>query len=228
VKLGVPAPLTQLLSRLPGVAQVDCSDAVLAAYDYHCPLLSLPRAFGTTLATIPAAVPYLQADEAKVAGWRARLRPSRARRIGLVWSGNPAHQNDSNRSIPLTEFGPLLATIGGPDVEFISVQKEVRESDRALLAAHGIRHFGAALQDFDDTAALLMGMDLVIAVDTAIAHLAGALGRPLWVLLPYVPDWRWLLEREDSPWYPTARLFRQSAPGDWGGVLRRVAEELRR
>jgi hypothetical protein len=185
--------------------------------------MSLPLVFGTTLETIPAEVPYLSADEAKVAEWRARLGPSRGRRIGLAWSGNPEHKNDRNRSIALEALAPVL----GLEAEFISVQKEVRPSDQATLDTYGIRHYGAVLQDFEDTAALLMSMDLVITVDTAIAHLAGALGRPVWVLLPYVPDWRWLLQREDSPWYPTARLFSQSAPGDWGGVLQRVAEELR-
>jgi tetratricopeptide (TPR) repeat protein len=228
VVLGVPAPLMRLLSHLPGVTRVDCSDAVLTGYDYHCPLMSLPLAFGTTLTTIPAAVPYLYADAMKIAEWRERLGPERGRRIGLVWSGNPAHKNDRNRSIPLADLAPVLDSIGGPDMEFISVQKEVREQDRAALAAYGIRHYGEALQDFEDTAALLMNVDLVITVDTAVAHLAGALGKPVWILLPYVPDWRWLLEREDSPWYPRARLFRQATPGDWGGVLRRVAEELRR
>jgi tetratricopeptide (TPR) repeat protein len=226
VILGVPAPLTRLLARLPGAARVDCSDRALSGYDYQCPLMSLPRVFGTTLATIPAAVPYLQADETKVAAWRERLGPPRARRIGLVWSGHPGHKNDHNRSIPLARFAPLLESARA--VEFISVQQEVRAADRAALAGYpGLKQYGEWLRDMDDTAALLSCLDLVITVDTAIAHLAGALGRPVWVLLPYVPDWRWLLQREDSPWYPTARLFRQSAPGDWGGVLQRVAEELR-
>jgi hypothetical protein len=184
--------------------------------------MSLPLVFGTTLETIPAQVPCLSADAAKVAEWRERLGPARGRRIGLAWSGNPEHKNDRNRSIPLETLAPLLKV----EAEFIGVQKEVRPSDQAALEAHGIKHYGEELQDFEDTAALLMNMDLVITVDTAIAHLAGALGRPVWILLPYAPDWRWLLGREDSPWYPTARLFRQPALGDWAVPVQRIIAEL--
>jgi tetratricopeptide (TPR) repeat protein len=224
VVLGLQPELKRLLARLPGVAQVAGSGEALPRYDYHCPLMSLPLVFGTTLENIPAAVPYLSADEAKVAEWRARLGPARGRRIGLAWSGNPEHKNDRNRSIALEMLAPVLKL----DAEFISVQKEVRPSDQAALDTYGIRHYGEALRDFEDTAALLMSMDLVIAVDTAVAHLAGALGRPVWILLPYAPDWRWLLGREDSPWYPTARLFRQAALGDWDHPVQRIVAELGR
>jgi hypothetical protein len=214
--------LQRLLARLPGVERVPGPGEMLKGYDYHSPLMSLPLVFGTTLETIPVQVPYLSADAAKVAGWRERLGPARGQRIGLAWSGNPEHKNDRNRSIPLETLAPLLKV----EAEFIGVQKEVRASDQAALETYGIRHYGALLQDFEDTAALLMNMDLVITVDTAIAHLAGALGRPVWILLPYAPDWRWLLGREDSPWYPTARLFRQPALGDWAVPVQRIVKEL--
>jgi tetratricopeptide (TPR) repeat protein len=224
VWLGVQPVLRSLLARLPGLERIPVPGEMLKGYDYHCPLMSLPLVFGTTLETIPAEVPYLSADEAKVAEWRARLGPARGRRIGLAWSGNPEHKNDRNRSIALEALAPVLKL----DAEIISVQKEVRPADQAALDTYGIRHYGEVLQDFEDTAALLMSMDLVITVDTAIAHLAGALGRPVWILLPYAPDWRWLLEREDSPWYPTARLFRQPALGDWGHPVQRIVAELER
>jgi predicted O-linked N-acetylglucosamine transferase (SPINDLY family) len=222
VWLGVQPVLQRLLARLPGVERVPGPGEMLKGYDYHSPLMSLPLVFGTTLETIPAQVPYLSADAAKVAEWRERLGPARGRRIGLAWSGNPEHKNDRNRSIPLETLAPLLKV----EAEFIGVQKEVRPSDQAALEAHGIKHYGEELQDFEDTAALLMNMDLVITVDTAIAHLAGALGRPVWILLPYAPDWRWLLGREDSPWYPTARLLRQPALGDWAVPVQRIIAEL--
>jgi hypothetical protein len=200
-------------------------DEPLPAYDYHCPLLSLPLVFGTTLTTIPAAVPYVNAAGEKVAAWRERLGPTSRRRVGLAWSGSPGHKNDRNRSVPLAE----LTGLARAGVDLISLQKEVREADRATLeACPAIRHFGACLQDFDDTAALIANLDLVISVDTAVAHLAGALGKPVWILLPYAPDWRWLVGRTDSPWYPTARLYRQPRPGDWANPIQRMAEELRR
>jgi hypothetical protein len=222
VVLGLQPALKRLLARLAGVTQVAVSGEARPGYDYHSPLMSLPLVFGTTLETIPAQVPYLYADAAKVVEWRERLGPARGRRIGLAWSGNPEHKNDRNRSIALETLASLLKV----EAEFISVQKEVRPSDQAALEAHGIKHYGEELQDFEDTAALLMNMDLVITVDTAIAHLAGTLGRPVWILLPYAPDWRWLLVREDSPWYPTARLFRQPALGDWAAPVQRVVAEL--
>lgn len=224
VLLQVQPPLTSLLSRLTGPVRVVAQGEALPPFEFHCPLMSLPLAFRTTLETIPAAVPYLSADPARVAAWRARLGPAAGPRIGLAWSGRPTHRNDANRSIPLATLAPLLAA----GADFVSLQKELREHDRQGLAAlPALRHYGALLQDYDDTAALIACLDLVITVDTSVAHLAGALGRPVWILLPSNPDWRWLLEREDCPWYPTARLFRQARMGDWGEVLRRVGAALR-
>jgi tetratricopeptide (TPR) repeat protein len=225
VVLGVPPPLKRLLARLPGPVQVIGLDEPLPAFDYHCPLLSLPLVFGTTLTTIPATVPYVSAASEKVAAWRERLGPVSGRRVGLVWTGSPGHKDDRRRSIPLTELTALLGT----GVDLVSLQKEVREADRAALAAQpAIHHYGDCLEDFDDTAALIANLDLVISVDTAVAHLTGALGKPVWILLPYAPDWRWLLARSDSPWYPTATLYRQLRPGDWASPIRRIVEELRR
>jgi len=158
--------------------------------------------------------------------WAARLDalgPPGRLRVGLAWSGNPRHANDENRSIPFSLLAPLLAL----DATFVSLQPQVRARDADAFAASGVVSCGDALADFADTAALVDLLDLVISVDTSVAHLAGALARPLWVLLPCVPDWRWLLDRDDSPWYPTARLFRQAAPGNWTSVVDRVKFNLR-
>ena len=218
-----------LLRSLPGVSRCipKKSAGSLPPFDLHCPVCSLPRAFGTRLDTIPSDVPYLPAPSGDlVRAWKDRLDSSiggrRKLRIGLVWSGNPQHDNDRNRSIPLQE----LLWIADTDATFVSLQKELRAGDDALLAQNGIVDLTAHLTDFAETAALLSCLDLVITVDTSVAHLAGALGRPAWVLLPFVPDYRWLLGREDSPWYPTLRLFRQSTRGDWKAVLDRVRNEL--
>lgn len=225
VVLEVQPPLQSLLQSLPGTAQVLAKGQPLPDFDFHCPLLSLPMAFDTRVETVPAQVPYLQAPANRVAHWRERLGPAAGPRAGLVWSGQPKHRNDHNRSLAASALAPLL----GGRIQFVSLQKEVRERDRGFLDRHGeILDFGAELADFADTAGLIEALDLVIAVDTSVAHLAGALGKPVWVLLPFTPDWRWLLHREDSPWYPTARLFRQPAVADWGSVIRRVAEELDR
>ena len=221
VILEVQPPLKSLLTRLSGPAMVLAQGEPLPEFDLHCPLMSLPLACGTTLDTVPAAERYLTADPERVAACSARLGNTARPRVGLVWSGNPAHGNDYARSIALVD---LLGSLDGAGVTFVSLQKDVRSHDRATLAARAdILHCGEELRDFDDTAAWIEAMDLVISVDTSVAHLAGALGKPVWVLLPYAPDWRWLLEREDSPWYPTARLFRQPRSGDWDGVLLAVA-----
>jgi len=223
VLLSVPAPLESLMTSLDGVTRVLKNGEKLPATDYYCPLPSLPLAFDIGLSTIPAQPQYLSADPARVALWAEKLGPRSRPRIGLVWSGNPEHRNDRNRSIPLQQF----IRLAGGAFEFVCLQKEIRDRDQpALEQWPAIRLFHEDLTDFGDTAALAENMDLVIAVDTSLAHLAGALGRPLWLMLPYVPDWRWLLDREDSPWYPTARLFRQPQPGDWDSVLDAVRQEL--
>jgi hypothetical protein len=219
----VQPPLVALLQDLEGASQVIAKGEPLPPFDFQCPLLSLPLAFKTNLATIPAAPSYLAAAPDKVAQWAATLgAPGRAR-VGLAWSGNPVHKNDHNRSMPFEQFAHIV----GDGHEFISLQKEHRESDLAALAASGkVRQVSAQLHDFTDTAALCAALDLVIAVDTSIAHLAGALGKPVWILLPAASDWRWLLERDDSPWYPSARLYRQAAGEPWSTVLERVKADL--
>lgn len=223
VLLEVQTPLHGVLQGLDGVAAVLTPAAPLPSLDYRCPLLSLPHAFGTTVDRVPWSGPYIHAESQKVEAWRQRLGEQRLPRIGLVWSGSPKHKGDRQRSIPLHTLLPLL----GDSFEWISLQKDVREIDAAVLAARPrLRHFGDELADFSDTAALCELMDLVISVDTSVAHLAGAMGRPLWLLLPRVPDWRWLLNRDDSPWYPTARLFRQPVRGDWASVLTAVGRAL--
>jgi len=220
----VQAPLVPVLKGLEGAERVICLGSPLPSFDLHCPLMSLPLAFGTTLETIPSRTPYLSAQPEQLAAWAERLGRATGPRIGIAWSGNPKHGNDRNRSMHLKELLPLLSE----GTEVVSLQKDVREIDRDILKTHSqIRDFSAALKDFADTAALISLLDLVISVDTAPAHLAGALAKPVWILLPFSPDWRWLLDRKDSPWYPTARLFRQPVFGDWDSVIRKIREELR-
>jgi tetratricopeptide (TPR) repeat protein len=223
--LVVEPPLRSLLSGLPGVSQCLATTAgTLSAFDVHCPISSLPLAFATRLDTIPAATSYLPPPaKACTDAFEARLGPHDRLRVGLVWSGSPGHKNDCHRSIPLLMMSPILDL----DVTFVSLQKEPRAADRAVLAQRtDIVDLTADLTDFSRTAALVACLDLVITVDTSVAHLAAALGRPTWILLPYTPDYRWLLHRDDSPWYPTARLFRQTASREYADVLDRVRTEL--
>lgn len=223
VHLEVQAPLKRLLASVPGTNSVVARGEALPRFDLHCPLMSLPLACGTTLETIPARIPYVRAPKALAEGWAMRLDGA-GPKVGLAWAGNPAHANDRNRSIPMALLQPLLAL---PGIRFVSLQKpgSGARAGMAELPGH-VLDASADLRDFADTAALVENLDLVIAVDTAVAHLAGAVGRPMWLLLPFAADWRWLLEREDSPWYPTARLFRQPAVGDWRSVIDRVRGEL--
>lgn len=223
VIIEVNAQLIDLFSGLPGVAQVVSDDAGLPddQFDYHCPLMSLPLAFSTDLESIPRPM-QLRGHAHKVGYWQSRVGKKRPR-VGLVWSGNGHHKNDRNRSIALSKVAVLFEQ----NLEWISLQKEVREHDQQLLSSHAsIRHFGSELKDFSDTAALCEQCDLVISVDTSVAHLAASLGRPVWLLLPFAPDWRWLLDRDDSPWYPSMKLYRQDRVGDWDGVLSRVNQDL--
>jgi len=183
----------------------------LPPFDLQLPLMSLPRVFRTTLDTIPAAVPYLHADAVKVARWRRALDGVTALKVGVVWAGNPRHKGDRQRSLSAGAVLPRLVT---PGVQLYSLQTEPRAEDGPVLSALGtdIIDLASTLGDFADTAAAVAALDLVIAVDTSVAHLAGALARPVWMLLPYALDWRWLRDRADSPWYPTMRLFRQDRP----------------
>jgi tetratricopeptide (TPR) repeat protein len=226
VVLEVPPPLTALFSRIAGASLVIGRGEKLPELDCHCPLLSLPLAFKTRLETIPAAIPYLSAPEDRLIEWRRRLPETGMRRIGIAWAGNPAFKGDQTRSIGLACFSPLLSVAG---IEFLGLQRDLRDGDREILRNNSrVKHVGDAIEDFADTAAIMSSLDLVISSDTSVAHLAGALGRPVWVLLQYAADWRWLLDRSDSPWYPTARLFRQPAIDDWESVIRQVKDELAR
>jgi tetratricopeptide (TPR) repeat protein len=223
VILEAQAPLMNLLADLSGVSQLVTQGSPLPQSDYYCPLMSLPLALGTSLDTIPCAHAYLGSDAAKTADWRARLGSPSRPRVGLVWSGNATNSNDRHRSMPLADFVRYL-----PDgFHYVSLQKDLRDPGaRELLASRGILDPSAELYDFSDTAALCECLDLIISVDTSVAHLGGALGKTTWVLLPFNPSWRWLLSREDSPWYSSVTLFRQRAPGDWHGVMRAVAARL--
>jgi tetratricopeptide (TPR) repeat protein len=224
VVLEAPPPLLSMLARLDGVAEVVARGDLPPAFDVYCPAGSLPRALRTEVSTIPAAIPYLSASEERIATWRDRIERLPKPRIAVIWSGSADHANDRNRSMQLRQMASLLALAAG----FVSVQRELRPADAEELARQpDLVHVGDALADFDDTAAVLALVDLVITVDTSVAHLAGALGRPTFVLVPFCPDWRWMLARADSPWYPTARLFRQPAVGDWESVIARVAEAVR-
>jgi Glycosyltransferase family 9 (heptosyltransferase) len=223
VLLEVDPPLCGLMATLAGVAQIVAKGDALPDYDLHCPLLSLPMAFETRLETIPASARYLHAPDSAVAQWRQRLGNARGLKIGLAWSGNPNHVRDRERSMAFDQLAPLLDI----DATFVSLQKQYRPSETERLVQTGIRDVSADLHDFTDTAALVSALDLVIAVDTGVAHLAGALGKPVWIMVTHAPDWRWLLDRDDSPWYPTVRLFRQDASRDWGDVVARVGDALR-
>lgn len=224
VILEVQPALKSLLVPLGEGIQVVSHGEELPNFDMQCPLLSVPLAFHTELATIPADVPYLAVPSEQVERWSARMPPRRGRRVGIVWSGNATHADDHNRSIALARLAPLFDL---PDVQLISLQKGLRDADAHTLAAEP-RIFDLAQHfvDFNDTAAAIAALDLVISVDTSVAHLAGALGKPVWVLLPFCPDWRWLIDRCDSPWYPSAELFRQPRIGDWESVIEQVRQKL--
>ena len=223
VLLEVPQTLEALLTSLEGVDRLVVRGADLPCFDCHCPLMSLPLVFETGLHNIPAEVPYLHCSEEKRSQWASRLGNKRGTRIGLAWSGNPDHDNDMNRSIALRDFAGLVS----PGREFVCLQKEIRESDCATLGRLGtIRSYCDDLSDFCETAGLIANMDIVISVDTSIAHLAAAMGKPTWIMLPFNVEWRWLLDRDDSPWYPTVRLFRQTTPGDWHALVARLARNM--
>ncbi len=219
------APLLRLLGTCAGIDRLVHAVTALPPFDVQAPLLSLPRIFRTTLTTIPADIPYLRADPESRAHWQQRLNGVRGYKVGIAWQGNPDHKRDRRRSVPLLAFAPLA---GVPGVRLVSLQKGPGCEQLPDPADRlGVLDLTDGLEDFADTAAVMSHLDLVITVDTAVAHLAGALGIPVWLALPLVPDWRWLLEREDSPWYPSMRLFRQSVHGDWAGVFERLTAALR-
>jgi len=223
VVLSCPESVLNLVKAAPGVDEAVPDSGPMPRCDQYAMLLSLPRIFGTTLDTIPATVPYLHAPP----NTRQPQVPSKdpaGRRIGLVWAGNASHPNDANRSAPLASLARLFALPGN---QFFSLQVGPRAVDLSQLAGGALMtDWAPYLRDFSDTAAALAALDLLITVDTSVAHLAGALGRPVWVLVPFAPDWRWLLARPDTPWYPTMRLFRQPAPGDWASAIAELAKAL--
>jgi tetratricopeptide (TPR) repeat protein len=196
-------------------------------YAAFCPLSGLPRLAGIRIADLPGTVDYLKADPEKVELWKARLDsalPAGGRRVALAWAGRPTHNNDRNRSITLSQLAPLAAV---PGVSFVSLQKGPAAAQCAnWVGAAPLLNLDNIIESFDDSAAILANVDLLISVDTSMVHLAGAMGRPVWAMLPYAPDWRWLLGREDTPWYPSVRLFRQPRPRDWNGVIAQVAAAL--
>ena len=225
VVVEVYAEIAPLLMQLPSGIRVVHAGSSLPHFDVHCSLLSLPMLFDTDLDSIPATVPYLTVPDVRLEKWQQRLGPRRGFRVGIAWSGNPKHRDDARRSIPFDVFSTLLTD--RTDVEFHVVQSDLRTADRAALQRMPhIRNHSADLHDFGDTGALVSLMDVVVSVDTSVAHLAGALDRPVWLMLAHLADWRWLLERDASPWYPSRRLLRQPERGDWASVLATVSSKL--
>jgi tetratricopeptide (TPR) repeat protein len=227
VILGCQKELKVLLKSVVGVSSVVAFGEPIPQLDLQCPLPSLPRLFSTTVDGIPSQVPYMHADIQSVSDWRHRLGINTSSlNIGLVWAGSPGHLNDRNRSCPIDLFLPITRMDG---LRFFSLQKEIPERwAGSSVTEMNLMDYTGDIEDFSDTAGIIMNLDLVITVDTAVAHLTGALGKPVWILLPFAPDWRWMLSREDSPWYPTMRLFRQPSPGDWISVISKVHDELKR
>jgi tetratricopeptide (TPR) repeat protein len=223
VIVGVHRPLASVIAGVPGVTQVIADGETLPNFDLYCPMMSLPLAFATDIATVPANVPYIRAQQERVDRWRQRLPQTGRLRIGICWAGTRGHPNDRNRSMPLDRLTKMLAISG---VDFVSLQKEVGEADAAILREHDVTQLGGEFEDFADTAAVLSMLDLVISVDTSVAHLAGAMAKAVTLLVPFSPDFRWMLDRTDTPWYPTMRLYRQSAVGDWTAPLERLRQEL--
>jgi Flp pilus assembly protein TadD len=223
VILGCPLPLKRLLKTLEGVSQIASGDDPAVTADMYAPLLDLPAIFGTDMHNVPAEIPYLHAEPALARAWAERLTSSLLR-VGLVWAGNPDHKQDARRSMSPLSLAPLGGVAG---VQFFSLQKGPSSAQHAPPPGLTLTDLGPALDDFADTAAALTHLDLIITVDTAVAHLAGALGRPVWLLLARGHDWRWIDGLERSPWYPTMRIFRQDVPGGWVSLVQRVAAELR-
>ncbi|MFD1123296.1 tetratricopeptide repeat protein [Methylophilus flavus] len=223
VILSVPAQLYPVIKTMGLNAEIVMKDQMVDAFDLHCPIMSLPLAFKTTLESIPNTLPYLYSDKVKKHAWEDRFKASQQLKVGLVWSGSKDHKKDHDRSIRLEQLEPLLSL----PIAFYSLQKEVRERDITTLSRlPQIRQFSNELIDFSDTAALVDCMDLIITVDTSVAHLAGAMAKNVWILISYLPDYRWMLDRDDTPWYPTAKLFRQANVGDWDNVVLNVKSAL--
>lgn len=222
--LEVQAELQALLSTVAGVASCHARGEALPAFDLTCPMGSLPLALKTSPTTIPADIPYLAPDEARLAQWRERLSSLPGKRVAIAWAGHARHVNDRNRSVDLDRLALLLDV---PGISFISIQRDLRGGEAEKLArTPNLMHVGGELNDMAHTAAVLALSDLMLAVDTSVVHLAGALGRPTWIMLPFAADWRWGVSGETTAWYPQARLFRQTALGDWPAVIARVRDAL--
>jgi len=224
VILEVPKTLEELMQSLGGLSELVIRGNKLPFFDYQCPLMSLPLVFKTSISNIPACHHYLTSNVNKKAEWNFRLGEKKKKRIGLVWSSTSGFKGDSKRSLMLEDFVRALPIEG---FEYICLQKELKERDKEFFEAYrNIRFFGSELESFTDTAGLIENLDLVVSTCTSIPHLSAALGKETWILLSHVPDWRWLLDREDSPWYPSVRLYRQTSIGNWSGVLDRVKSDL--
>jgi hypothetical protein len=228
--LSCPNSLARLFKDVAGIDGIFPDGRHLPGYDVHAPMMSLPGIFQTTVDAIPADVPYLPSDPAQVAVWRGRLAGYRGFRVGIVWRSGPAHEGYRKRSVTAAQFAEFLKI---PGLAVISLQKDGAAGEIEMLgnvmgSSTTGSFFDASpfLEDFSDTASAIANLDLVITVDTAVCHLAGALAAPVWTLIPFAHDWRWLLQREDSPWYPTMRLFAQPKIGDWQSVIERVRDEL--
>jgi hypothetical protein len=223
VVLQTLAPVRALIAHSMPWLETTVAGAETVAYDCHCALLGLPLRMQTRLDNIPAEIPYLRPPAEATARWQPRIRQGTELKVGIAWAGNPRHINDQRRSIAIESLASPLAL---PGVRLFGLQVGPHAGDVLRLPGGTVTDLSAYLSDFVETAGAVEGLDLVVTVDTSVAHLAGALGKAVWVLLPEVPDWRWLLDREDSPWYPTMRLFRQSGSSGWGSVVSRVAAEL--
>jgi hypothetical protein len=228
VDVECPDILLQLFASVAGVDQLVSEGSELPPFDVHAPLMSLPYLLGTRLETVPAEVPYLSVPQDLVQRWRGRFTEAQSFKVGIVWQGNPQHKWDRHRSVPLPQFAPLAAV---PGVQLISLQKgdalaALRSLDGRFRVTEWTEPQDPESGTFAETAAAMMNLDLVVTVDTAVAHLAGALALPVWVALSTIVDWRWLLDRPDTPWYPTVRLFRQETLGKWEPVFARMANEL--
>lgn len=224
VVLKVPNPLYALIKTMKLSAKIVRNGEEVDEFDFHCPIMSLPLAFKTTVETIPSNIPYFFSDQLKKSYWERKFTyAAKSLKVGLVWSGSKDHKKDHDRSLRLEQLKPLFDL----PVAFYSLQKEVREEDQATLSQLSqIQQYSQELNDFSDTAAMVDNLDLIITVDTSVAHLAGAMAKNVWIMISYLPDYRWMLDRDDSPWYPTAKLFRQPAVGDWESVIGNVKVAL--
>lgn len=225
VILEVNAETHTLAQRTAGFDDIVVRGTLPPAFDVHCEMMSLPMIMGLKLVDLPGPIPYMSADPARVAKWRARLAALPRPLVAIAWAGRPTHGNDANRSIMLDHLAPLAQS----GATFVPIQKgpAAAQANKPPAGMHVVP-LSDEIADFEDTAAILEVADLLISVDSSPVHLAGALGRPVWVMLPFVPDWRWLLNRDDTPWYPSLRLYRQSARGDWRGVIGAMAKDLSR